>query len=110
MASEFLDAWNATLPAFESMFGETWNFNGTDYPAIAIYRQTSLTRVMKGGSIDEVSCTIYVRTDIFNSSGIAQDQTITVRGDYFAVLEIQLEGDECVTMVCGPAQVDVWAR
>lgn len=110
MASEFFDAWNATLPAFEAMFGEEFIFNGTGYPAIAIDTQTSQTQTMKGGTIEQVAVTVYVRTEIFNSSGVGHDQTITIRGTDFAVLEIHKEGDECVTMVCGPTQIDVWGK
>lgn len=110
MATEFFNAWNATLPAFEAIFGESWKFNNVDYPAIAIDVQTSQTQVMKGGSYDAVSVTIYVRTEIFDSSGIKQDEIVTVRGKDFAVLQLHKEGDECVTMICGPTQIDVWAK
>lgn len=110
MATEFFDAWNATLLAFEAMFGESWKFNNVDYPAIAIDLQTNQTRVMKGGTYEETHVTVYVRTEIFTSSGVGQDQTVTIRGQDFAVLEIHKEGDECVMMICGPVQIDVWAK
>lgn len=110
MATEFFDVWNATLPAFEAMFTEDWIYNGNTYPAISIDRGVKLTKVMKGGEFQDVSVTIYVRSDVFASSGVVQDATITARGQDFAILELQYEGDECVIMVCGPAQVDVWGK
>lgn len=110
MATEFFGAWNATLPAFEAMFGETWTFNGTDYPAIAIDKQSNMSRVMKGGSFEDVTTTIYIRTEIFTSSNVKQDDTITARGQDFAILEIQQEGDECMILICGSPQIDVWGK
>lgn len=108
--SEFLDAFNATLPDFETMFGELWVFKGITYPAIAIDQDLNSTRVMKGGSYDEVKTTIYVRTEVFDASGIKQDDTLTARGQDFSILEIQGDGDQCVIVMCGSPQIDVWGR
>lgn len=110
MATMFFDAWNSTLPTFEAMFGENWIFNGVSYPAMAIDVQTSRTIVMKGGELEETSVTIFVRNEVFTSSGLTEDQTITVRGTDFTVLELHKEGDDCTTMICGPAQIDVWGK
>lgn len=108
--SEFFDTFNAVLPDMESEFGESWIFNGTTYPAIAIDHETDTTKVMKGGTFEDVTTTIYVRLAVFNSSGVKQDDIITARGQDFSVLAIEQEGDDCRTLICGSPQVDVWGR
>ena len=110
MVTDFFTAWNSTLPDFEAEFGEDWTFNGVAYPAIAVDKQVNMTRVMKGGTYEDVTVTVYIRTDIFNSSGVAQDQTVTIRGQDFAVLQIEQEGDECRILICGSPQIDVWGK
>jgi len=108
--SEFFDTFNAALVDMEATFTETWTFKGTDYPAIAIDHESESTRVMKGGVYQDVTTTIYVRKSIFDSSGVTQDATVTARGQDFAVLGIEQEGDDCRTLICGPIQIDVWAK
>lgn len=94
----------------EAEFGESWFLNGVEWPAIAIDHETDSTKVMKGGSFQDVTTTIYVRLDVFTNSGVKQDDTITARGQDFSVLAIEQEGDDCRTLVCGSPQLDVWGK
>lgn len=108
--SEFFDTFNATLPDMEAEFGESWFFEGTEYPAIAIDHEADTTKVMRGGSFQDVTTTIYVRKSVFDSSGVEQDDTITARGQDFTVIAIEQEGDDCRTLICGSPQIDVWGK
>lgn len=108
--SEFFDTFNAVLPDMEDQFGESWIFNGVTYPAIAIDHESDTTKVMKGGSFQDVTTTIYVRLDVFTASGVSMDDTITARGQDFAILAIEQEGDDCRNLVCGSPQIDVWGK
>ena len=108
MAGEFFTSFNAVLPSMEAMFGEEWIHDGITYPAIAIDHETDSTKVMKGGSYQDVTTTIYVRKSVFLASGVKQDDNITARGQDFCVLQFDHDGDDSVTMLCASPQVDVW--
>ena len=108
--SEFFDNFNSALLEMEAEFGETWIYNGVSYPAIAIDHEADTTKVMKGGSYQDVNTTIYVRKSVFESSGVKQDYTITARGQDFSILAIEQEGDDCRTLICGSPQIDVWGK
>lgn len=106
--SEFFDTFNAALPAMEAEFGENWIFKGRTYPAISIDHESDSSRAMKGGEFLDSNTTIYVRKAIFLSSQIKEGDSITARGQEFAVLAIEQDGDDSRGLVCGPSQIDVW--
>jgi len=108
--SDFFDTFNAALPDFEAVFGENWIRNGVTYPAIAIDHESQSDKTIKGGEFQDVTTTIYVRLAVFNSSGVETGDTVTARGQDFAVVTIEQEGDDCRVLVCGSPQIDVWGK
>lgn len=108
MAGYALDSFNRVLPKMEAAFTEDWTFGSSTFPAIAIERSVSGSKVMSGGQLKDVHIEIFIREDVFQSSGVKKGSIISARGLQFAVLEIDQEGDASRTLMCGPAQLDVW--
>lgn len=106
--SEFFDSLNAALPEMESNFTEDWILNNSSYPAIAIDKLAVGSKVMRGGNLIDANTVIFIRLDIFNGSQVKKGNKITVRGTDLTVLEIDSDGDDSRSLICGPAQIDIW--
>ena len=105
---EFFDSFNSSLPEMESDFGENWVLNSGTFPAIAIDNLAVGSKVMLGGQLIDAHTMIFVRLDVFTGSGVKKGDIVTARGTDLTVLEIDSDGDDSRTLVCGPAQIDVW--
>lgn len=106
--SDFYDNFNAALPDMEAAFGESWTLGSSTFPAISIDKLGVGSKVMKGGQFIDANTTIFVRLDVFNGSGVKKGSIVNVRGTDLAVLEIDSDGDDSRTLVCGPASLDLW--
>lgn len=110
VVSDFFDTFNATLPDFETAFGENWILDGVTWPAIAIDHESETQKTIKGGGYEDVTTTIYVRLQVFQDSKVQTGSIVNARGQDFSVLTIEQEGDDCRALVCGSPQLDVWGR
>jgi len=110
MASPFLAAFNAALPDLEASFTEDWVFKGVTYPAIAIDHESDTSKQMKGGEYEDVTTIIHVRLAVFLQSKVSSGDIVTSRGQDFAVVTIEQDGDDARAIVCGSPQIDVWAK
>lgn len=106
--SGFFDSFNAFLQAAEAAFGENWILKGNTWPAISIDHQTSSLKTMRGGEIEDEATEVHVREEVFISSGVIEGDIIVVRDNEVIVQAIDRDGDAARTLVCGPAQIDVW--
>ena len=110
MDSEFFKAFNASNEEAERNMGEPWKLLasgsdtlGTEYPAIAIEKLTASSRLAIGGKHLDVGTTILIRRSIAVLSGVAEDRLILARGELLRVREIERDGDDSITLLCGPA-------
>jgi hypothetical protein len=92
----------------EANFQEYWTFNGNTYPAIAIDHEVVSSKVMMGGQYIEASTQVFVREEVFVSSGVQKGNTITARSQNFTVLSTEQEGDASRILVLGSPQLDIW--
>ncbi len=99
---------NSVLPEMASAFTEDWILGDVTWPAIAIEKLTVGSKVMKGGQLIDANTVIFVSQDVFTSSGVQKGNIVTARGIELAVLEIDQDGDDSRSLVCGPAQIDVF--
>lgn len=108
MAGYALDEFNQVLPDMEAAFTEDWTFGSSTFPAISIDRSKDGHKVMSGGELQDTSTEIFIREDVFQSSGVQKGSIIGARGMRLSVLEVAQDGDASRTLICGPAQIDVW--
>lgn len=110
MDNAFFKAFNASNRAAEKVMGEPWTLvatpavtaQGVEYPSIAIEKLTVAQRAVLGGNFKDVSTTIEIRRAIAKESGVKKDSFIRARGEVFRVIEFEYDGDDAVTMMCGP--------
>jgi hypothetical protein len=108
MATQFFESFNAALPDLESSFTEDWILDGNIYPAIAIDRLTISEKTIKGGSMLQTAVTIFIREDVFQDSKVELGDMVSTRGQDFAVVSIDQDGDDSRAIGCEPVQIDVW--
>lgn len=104
----FFDEFNTALPEFEANFKEYWTFNGNVFPAIAIDHEAVSSKVMMGGQYIDATTQVFVREDVFISSGVKKGNTISARSQNYTVLSIDRDGDDSRTLILGSPQLDIW--
>src|SRR4051812_23467265 len=109
MDNAFFSAFNASNAEAERVMGEPWKLlangsdaHGTEYPAIAVEKLTATSRLALGGKFGDVSTTLELRKSVAERSGVAKDRLIVVRGEVLRVREIDSDGDDSLTLLCGP--------
>lgn len=108
-ANDFLDAFNSALVDLQSSFGEPWiGPDGNTYTAIAIDHGSYAEKRMKGGTYQDVTVTVYVTLADYTTSGVADGNLITMRGQDYVVLAIEQDGDDARTLICGSPQIDAF--
>jgi hypothetical protein len=110
----FFQAFNSSLPDFEKVFGEEWILVKGSNPGLyqAIFIETlsiSSPKRMKGGKFVDCNTSLDIATCVFNESGVKRDDIIKVGHQQLRVMEMEFDGIDDVTLICGPAQVDVKA-
>lgn len=65
---------------------------------------------MIGGRYVDVSTTITIRKQTATLSAVKKGSVITARGERLRVSEIDTDGDDTLTLLCGPAGIETPRR
>jgi len=114
LMSDFFDSFNNALPEFGNNFGEQWilvtGVNAGEYSALCIEPLNLSSKNMLGGLYADASTTIDISTSVYMKSGVKKGSIVSCRGQQLAVMELQFDAIDDVTLICGPSQLDVWGR
>lgn len=112
MPNRFSTAFAASLPARESVTGEPWRFEGTEYPAVAIEELDTASSAIVGGKLGERTTEIIVRDEVYFASGVSDGKVVEVpstdAGGGWKRLRVQgvnFPRDGSVHLLCGPAGI-----
>jgi hypothetical protein len=98
----FFRAFNPSLNAAQKVMGEKFEIDASEWDAIAVDELDADTRAEWGGKLADVSTTILVSSAIAQQSGAAIGKVVTVRGTRLRISDTKNEGDDSVTLFCGP--------
>ena len=110
MNNAFFKAFNGSNKEAERVMGEPWIFNDTEFPAIAIEKLTKTDSAMLGGRYVDMSTTITIRKRFATQSMVKKGSIITARGERLRVSEIDSDGDDSLTLLCGPVGIETPRR
>ncbi len=80
---------------------------GTSYNAISIDKLQLEERAMPGGKFENVHTVLHVRTAVAAAAGLVNGVNLSAYGENLRVVAIEKEGDDSVTVMAGPAGVEV---
>ncbi len=106
MNNSFFAAFNVSLGEARRVMGETWMLGTIEYEAIAMDALSATDREALGGKFAEVSMTVHVSVTIFANSGVKKGSMIVARGARLRVAEVQNDGDDARTLLCGPVSIE----
>lgn len=106
MTNSFFTAFNQSLCEAQRVMGETWTLGSMEYEAVAMDALSATDRAALGGRFADVSMTIHVSLAVFTNSGVKKGSVIVARGAKLRVSEIQNDGDDARTLLCGPTSIE----
>jgi hypothetical protein len=103
--SDFEDEFEAAHEEFERVVEETWQLNGTQWPAVDIDDVSADLLATFGGKFRDVTTSIIVRKFVYEQSGVTFQSVVIVDGEKLRVETIKKSGDGTVTLICGPSAI-----
>jgi hypothetical protein len=100
----FTAEFNKGLADVETVTAATFEFPaGKKWPAIAV-DDMRLTNVAgaAGGLLAQVNVSVYIRKEIQAASKVIKGSVIVARSQRARVLTVADDGDDAVTLMCGP--------
>jgi hypothetical protein len=104
---DFLETFNASLDQAEKEMGEPFFIEGVQWQALEIEELTAGARATPGGAYTDVSTSITVSKQTAALSGVKRGTKLTARGVGLRVSRTEVDGDAAVTLLCGPAGVEM---
>ena len=105
--STFFDDFNAALPDMQAAFGEPFIFAGQTGQAVSVDVLEKTLSVMTGGRFENATVTLTVMAADVTRLGINEGSIIVVRGQRVRVYSMPSDGDDTITLNCGPAGVNL---
>jgi hypothetical protein len=106
MTNSFFAAFDPSLREAQRVMGESWALGNIEYEAIAMDALSATDRAALGGRFVDVSMTVHVSLSVFTNSGVRKGSVIVARGAKVRVTEIQNDGDDARTLLCGPVNIE----
>ncbi len=106
MTNSFFAAFNQSLGEAQRVMGETWTLGSMEFQAMAMDALSATDRAALGGKFADVSMTIHISLVVFTNSGVKKGSVIVARGVKLRVAEIQNDGDDARTLLCGPTSIE----
>lgn len=106
MENSFFKAFNQSLGEARRVMGETWVLGSIEYEAIAMDALSATDRAALGGRFADVSISVHVSLAVFTNSGVKKGSVIVARGTRLRVTEVQDDGDDARTLLCGAVNIE----
>jgi hypothetical protein len=98
-------AFNPSLDAAEAVMGEPFSIGEVQCFAVSIEGLDYTRTVMLGGQFIDASTSMVVRKSQITGASIGKGSILTVRGQQVRVISTVDDGDDCMTLLCGPAGI-----